>query len=315
MEAGGGCVGSTGGGSVGGRRWRSRQAARASDAWAARAEATSSTGSAGDRRVVSTGRACRFEMGHDRSGMELNLLMTGKEDSPRVTSVINVSLRPRQIWNELVVAVVMNGSDVGEDGPVVVGIAEEDDGVRVLFVAVDGEEMYGGDGRRVLAATGGVLTGGNGGNHGCHPIREGDGAPLVLHVRARGCTVDVHVSSRCPRPVTITLPAARSFGGGALQSVMAPKRIVDKGKAPMVEEEPKGPRTRSRSSALIIREQQERAREAENRATQMRSSSGAYEEDGLLYGQMPTGEQTRTEEVRMKETMGLRPYQTPPPKI
>ncbi|KAL5994176.1 hypothetical protein ACLOJK_035048, partial [Asimina triloba] len=39
-------------------------------------------------------------------------------------------------------------------------------------------------------------------------------------------------------------PSGRRTGGGALQSVMAPKRNVDKGKAPMVEEEPRGPRTR-----------------------------------------------------------------------
>ncbi|KAL5975349.1 hypothetical protein ACLOJK_019671 [Asimina triloba] len=53
----------------------------------------------------------RSEMGHDRSGIELNLLMTGEEDSPRVASMINVGLRSQQIWNVLVVAVVMNSSD------------------------------------------------------------------------------------------------------------------------------------------------------------------------------------------------------------
>ncbi|KAL6009429.1 hypothetical protein ACLOJK_022658 [Asimina triloba] len=98
---------------------------------------------------------------------------------------------------------------------------------------------------------------------------------------------------------------------------MAPKRNVDKGKAPMVEEEPRGPRTRSRSSALIIREQQERAQEAENRTTQMGTSSEAYEEDGLFYGPMPTVGQARTEEVRSEDvktegTAGLRPERGEP---
>ncbi|KAL6009565.1 hypothetical protein ACLOJK_022795 [Asimina triloba] len=53
----------------------------------------------------------RFEMGHDRSGIELNLLMTGEEDSPRVAAVINVGLRSQQIWNVCVVFFMMNGSD------------------------------------------------------------------------------------------------------------------------------------------------------------------------------------------------------------
>ncbi|KAL5994092.1 hypothetical protein ACLOJK_034963, partial [Asimina triloba] len=91
-------------------------------------------------------------------------------------------------------------------------------------------------------------------------------------------------------------------------AVMAPKRNVDKGKAPMVEEEPTGPRMRSRSSALIIREQQERVHEAEDRTTQMGSSSGTYEEeDGLFRGPMLMGGQARTE-----ETMGIRPERGEP---
>ncbi|KAL6000815.1 hypothetical protein ACLOJK_006541, partial [Asimina triloba] len=55
-----------------------------------------------------------FEMGHDRSGMKLKLLMTGEEDLPRVATVMN---------NVLVVAVVMNGLDRGNDGPLMVGSA------------------------------------------------------------------------------------------------------------------------------------------------------------------------------------------------
>ncbi|KAL5980126.1 hypothetical protein ACLOJK_036593, partial [Asimina triloba] len=86
-------------------------------------------------------------------------------------------------------------------------------------------------------------------------------------------------------------PSGLHTGGGALQSVVASKRNVDNGKAPMVEEDPEG----------LGHEQQERAHEAENRAAQMRSSSGTYEEDELLYGQMSVREQARTEEI-----MGLR---------
>ncbi|KAL5986474.1 hypothetical protein ACLOJK_014807 [Asimina triloba] len=98
---------------------------------------------------------------------------------------------------------------------------------------------------------------------------------------------------------------------------MAPKHNVDKGNAPMVEEEPRGPRTRSRSSALIIREQQERAQEAEDRAAQIGTSSDAYEEDERLYGQVPTVGQARTEEVKAEEvrtegTAGLCPERGEP---
>ncbi|KAL6000150.1 hypothetical protein ACLOJK_034828 [Asimina triloba] len=63
----------------------------------------------------------RSEMGNDRSGMKMNMLMTGEEDLPRVATVINVGLQPRRIWNVLVVAVVMNGLDRGDDGSAVVG--------------------------------------------------------------------------------------------------------------------------------------------------------------------------------------------------
>ncbi|KAL5986634.1 hypothetical protein ACLOJK_014967, partial [Asimina triloba] len=77
----------------------------------------------------------RSEMGHDQSGMELNFLMTGEEDLPRVASVINVGLRPRQIWNVLVVAVVMNGLDRGKDRLSVVGSA------AVATTASDGNSL------------------------------------------------------------------------------------------------------------------------------------------------------------------------------
>ncbi|KAL6002327.1 hypothetical protein ACLOJK_034258 [Asimina triloba] len=61
-------------------------------------------------------------MGHDRSGIELKLLMTGEEDSPRVAAVINVGLRSQQIWNVRIVFFVMNGSDGPSGRSPVVGI-------------------------------------------------------------------------------------------------------------------------------------------------------------------------------------------------
>ncbi|KAL5985403.1 hypothetical protein ACLOJK_027387 [Asimina triloba] len=74
------------------------------------------------------------EMDHDRSGIELNLLMTGEEDSPRVASMINVGLRSQQIWNVRIVFFVMNGSDGPSGRSPVVGIDEDDDGVVLFFV-------------------------------------------------------------------------------------------------------------------------------------------------------------------------------------
>ncbi|KAL5979761.1 hypothetical protein ACLOJK_041408, partial [Asimina triloba] len=62
-----------------------------------------------------------FEMGMNQSGMKMGSLMTGEEDLPRVAAVINVGLRPRRIWNVLIVAVVMSGLDRGKDSPVMVG--------------------------------------------------------------------------------------------------------------------------------------------------------------------------------------------------
>ncbi|KAL5972852.1 hypothetical protein ACLOJK_039658 [Asimina triloba] len=78
-------------------------------------------------------------MGHDRSGIELNLLMTGEEDSPRVATVVSVGLRSQQIWNVRIVAVVMNGSDRGNDGPAVVGLGRSaTTSSWASYVAVDG---------------------------------------------------------------------------------------------------------------------------------------------------------------------------------
>ncbi|KAL6004068.1 hypothetical protein ACLOJK_004615, partial [Asimina triloba] len=113
------------------------------------------------------------------------------------------------------------------------------------------------------------------------------------------------VPSRCSLPTTMA-PPATTHSGEALQSVMTPKRNVDKGKAPMLEEEPKGPRTQSRSSALIIREQQERAREVKDRVAQLGPSSDKYEDGESFYGQMPMGGQTKTEEIKTEGTSGLR---------
>ncbi|KAL5985299.1 hypothetical protein ACLOJK_027280, partial [Asimina triloba] len=127
-------------------------------------------------------------MGHDWSGMELNLLMAGEEDLPRVATVINVGLRPRQIWNVLVVSVVMSGLDQGDDGPIVMG----SDGDRLAFLVgvvrrssatmslTDGMGMDGssnGFNWRLswcVTVTTGKLAGGS---HGCHPPLGDDRAP------------------------------------------------------------------------------------------------------------------------------------------
>ncbi|KAL5979785.1 hypothetical protein ACLOJK_041432 [Asimina triloba] len=127
------------------------------------------------------------------SGIEVMLLMTGEEDLPRVASVIN---------NVLVVFFMLNGLDGPSGLSPVVGIDEDDDGVILFFVDGNG---HGGGGWRVLAATGGICWRRQAAWRaaaacspaavvaGCHPTREGDGAPKVLHVRARGCMVDVHM--------------------------------------------------------------------------------------------------------------------------
>ncbi|KAL6000391.1 hypothetical protein ACLOJK_024086, partial [Asimina triloba] len=91
----------------------------------------------------------RFEMGHDRSGMKLKLLMTGEEDLPRVATVMNVGLRPQRIWNVLVVAVVMNGSDGPSGCSPVVG---SDGGKLAFFDGVNG--AWRGRRRRRLAGGG-----------------------------------------------------------------------------------------------------------------------------------------------------------------
>ncbi|KAL6004047.1 hypothetical protein ACLOJK_004594, partial [Asimina triloba] len=89
----------------------------------------------------------RSEMGDDRSGMKMNSLITGEEDLPRVATVINVGLRPRRIWNVLVVSVVMSGLDRGDDGLVVMGF----DGEKAMSLSSSSPStvrrcMAGGDG-------------------------------------------------------------------------------------------------------------------------------------------------------------------------
>ncbi|KAL6010663.1 hypothetical protein ACLOJK_001101 [Asimina triloba] len=66
-------------------------------------------------------------MGDERSGMKMGSSATDEEDSPRVAAVIRVGLRPRRIWNVLVVAVVMSSSDWSDDGPAMVGFAGDVD--------------------------------------------------------------------------------------------------------------------------------------------------------------------------------------------
>ncbi|KAL6004486.1 hypothetical protein ACLOJK_005039 [Asimina triloba] len=124
------------------------------------------------------------EMGHDRSGMELNLLMTGEEDLPRVATVINVGLRPRRIWNVLIVSAVMNDLDgpsgcldmVGSGG-MKLRLMATFDGMRWLSAgAASTTASGGGDG---FTGRGRGLAGGSGGSPSW--LREEGGAPYVLH--------------------------------------------------------------------------------------------------------------------------------------
>ncbi|KAL5977912.1 hypothetical protein ACLOJK_036935 [Asimina triloba] len=167
-------------------------------------------------------------MGMNQSGIEVMLLMTGEEDLPRVASVINVGLRPRQIWNELAVAVMMNGSDWSDGGPSMVGstVASLPSTATLTTswssssagVAMGGTAGGGRGERRHRAVTGGggvLAGGGSGSSHGCRPSLGDGGAPKVLHDLGRGRTLPV--PSRCPQP-TIMAPFSRHPGGGALHS-------------------------------------------------------------------------------------------------
>ncbi|KAL5986190.1 hypothetical protein ACLOJK_014523 [Asimina triloba] len=142
-----------------------------------------------------------------RSGMKMNLLMTGEEDLPRVVAVIIVGLWPRRIWNVLVVVVVMSGLDRGKDGPTVVGIAG---GGRRLLLRRGSTAMMHGKRRQcsgwLRAAAAGGTAGSSGvvvahrravsssaGSHGCRPSHVDDGARKVLHGIGRGRTLPVHM--------------------------------------------------------------------------------------------------------------------------
>ncbi|KAL5985183.1 hypothetical protein ACLOJK_036421 [Asimina triloba] len=126
------------------------------------------------------------EMGHDRSGMKLKLLMTGEEDLPRVATVMNVGLRPQRIWNVLVVAVVMNGSDRGNDDPLMVGSAVGFRWWQARSTVTRGDRRWVRRMAALTAMTGGgsgVLAGGGSGSgllHGCRLhawLLEEGGAP------------------------------------------------------------------------------------------------------------------------------------------
>ncbi|KAL5986665.1 hypothetical protein ACLOJK_014998 [Asimina triloba] len=90
----------------------------------------------------------RFGISDDRGEMEVMRAATEKENFPRVATVINVILRPRRIWNVLIIAVVMNDLDRGKDDPAVVG----SDGATTSFV---------GDGNMVAASGGGCWQNGS----------------------------------------------------------------------------------------------------------------------------------------------------------
>ncbi|KAL6013190.1 hypothetical protein ACLOJK_003682 [Asimina triloba] len=102
--------------------------------------------------------------------IKMNLLVMSEEDSPRVATVINVGLRPRRIWNVLIVFVVMNDFDGPTGCSAMVGF--------VFFVDVGGEREPVVDGGRADGSFNGMLgrwlsASGNGfigGSHGCRPM-------------------------------------------------------------------------------------------------------------------------------------------------
>ncbi|KAL5996617.1 hypothetical protein ACLOJK_007536 [Asimina triloba] len=117
--------------------------------------------------------------GLEKKTMKMNSLMTGEEDLPRVATVINVGLRPRRIWNVLVVAVMMNGLDRGKDGPAMVGSTAGD------VASSSSRSSSGRDGRSAAASPAGSSgsataspatrwssggSGVSGGSHGCRPL-------------------------------------------------------------------------------------------------------------------------------------------------
>ncbi|KAL5986533.1 hypothetical protein ACLOJK_014866, partial [Asimina triloba] len=132
------------------------------------------------------GRAVHGGETSGRSGRGSDADAFGKnereEDLPRVAFVINVGLRPRQIWNELAVAVMMNGSDWSDGGPSM--LAFDGDVAASWSSSSVGVAMGGtaGGGRgerrhRAVTGSGGVLAGGgSGGSHGCRPSLEHGGA-------------------------------------------------------------------------------------------------------------------------------------------
>ncbi|KAL6000405.1 hypothetical protein ACLOJK_024100 [Asimina triloba] len=87
--------------------------------------------------VVGAAGACvefGFEMGDDRSRMKMG----------SSAAVINVGLRPRRIWNVLIVVVVMNGSDWCDDGPTMVGFRQQEACLqRRDSLIVDGSRLDG----------------------------------------------------------------------------------------------------------------------------------------------------------------------------
>ncbi|KAL6004917.1 hypothetical protein ACLOJK_005475 [Asimina triloba] len=115
-------------------------------------------------------------MDHDRSGMELNLLMMGEEDSPRVASVIN------QWWVSPAVDV---GSSSSSIGVVRRQRASTDDGSRVVVTGALERWLSGGvvvasaclpvDGSSSMAA--GLLNGDGGARNVLHFVVHGRTLP------------------------------------------------------------------------------------------------------------------------------------------
>ncbi|KAL6013343.1 hypothetical protein ACLOJK_003836, partial [Asimina triloba] len=176
MAASSGCVGNMGGGDTGGRKQRVQ-----ADGGVGPSSPAAAWWTALETDVFEENG--RSEMGHDRSGMKLKLLMTGEEDSPRVASVINVGLRSQQIWNVRIIVVVMSGLDGPMECLTAVGFrrwqarltAMRGGRRRVRRRGRADGSFDGGIGRWLPASGDGFI----GGSHGCRPswLLEEGGAP------------------------------------------------------------------------------------------------------------------------------------------
>ncbi|KAL6000460.1 hypothetical protein ACLOJK_024159 [Asimina triloba] len=100
-------------------------------------------------------------------GIEVMGVATERRDLSCVAAVISVGLRPRRIWNVLLIAVVMSGSDCINGGPTAALFADDE----MELVVVGARRAVSSSFTGGLGWQRGVFTGGSegssGGSHGC----------------------------------------------------------------------------------------------------------------------------------------------------